>query len=171
MPRPVFLIDPIRLYGLFTTLYQRIGNPCIIKALLFTIKFYYSVPFNRHMNSPQEYLANERTFLAWLRTCIAIIGLGFVVAKFGLFLREFGITLKSSTLTDVSTHYASSSLGVALVFIGMGFGIYALKNYLRANQAIKNGTYIPKDSIIYSAVVGLVIFGVLIVAYLIFLPV
>src|SRR5215469_12950924 len=114
------------------------------------------------MNSPQEYLANERTFLAWLRTCIAIIGLG-----------EFGIKMmigKSGTLTDISTHYASSFLGIALVLVGMGLGIYALKNYLDANQAIKNGTYMPKNSIIYSAVVGLLIFGFVIVAYLIFLP-
>jgi len=50
----------------------------------------------------------------------------------------------------------------------MGLGIYALKNYLHANHAIKNGTYMPKKSIIYSAVGGLVIFGVVIVAYLIF---
>jgi hypothetical protein len=31
--------------------------------------------------------------------------------------------------------------------MGMGLGIYALKNYLQANQAIKNGTYMPKNSI------------------------
>ena len=99
------------------------------------------------MNSPQEYLANERTFLAWLRTCIAIIGLGFVVARFGLFLREFGIIVKSGTLTDVSTHYASSFLGVALVLVGIGLGIYALKNFLHANQAIKNGTYMPNNAL------------------------
>jgi len=28
-----------------------------------------------------EYLANERTFLAWIRTSIAVISLGFVIAK------------------------------------------------------------------------------------------
>ena len=66
---------------------------------------------------------------------------------------------KSGTLTDVSTHYASSFLGVALVLVGMGLGIYALKNFLHVNQAIKNGTYMPKNAIIYSAVVGLEIFG------------
>jgi putative membrane protein len=110
-----------------------------------------------------------RTFLAWLRTCVAIIGLGFVVARFGLFLQEFGITVKNGTLTNISTHYASSSLGVALVLVGMGRAIYALKNYLHTNQAIESGTYIPKNSFIYSAVIGLVIFGVVIVAYLIFL--
>ncbi|MGC1933103.1 MAG: hypothetical protein WA667_29375 [Candidatus Nitrosopolaris sp.] len=73
-------------------------------------------------------------------------------------------------LTDISTHHVSSFLGVALVLVGMGLAIYALKNYLHTNHAIESGTYIPKISIIYSAVVGLVIFGVVIVAYLVFLP-
>lgn len=40
-----------------------------------------------------EYLANERTFLAWIRTSIAIISLGFVVAKFSLWLRELATQL------------------------------------------------------------------------------
>jgi putative membrane protein len=36
-----------------------------------------------------EYLANERTFLAWIRTSIAVITLGFVIAKFGVSLRAW----------------------------------------------------------------------------------
>ena len=34
-----------------------------------------------------DYLANERTFLAWIRTRMAVMNLGFVVAKFSLWLR------------------------------------------------------------------------------------
>ena len=37
---------------------------------------------------PSDYLAAERTFLAWIRTGIALMGFGFVVARFGLFLEE-----------------------------------------------------------------------------------
>lgn len=35
-----------------------------------------------------EFLANERTFLAWIRTSIAIVSLGFVVARFSIWLRD-----------------------------------------------------------------------------------
>ncbi len=34
----------------------------------------------------RDYLAAERTFLAWIRTGLALMGFGFVVARFGLFL-------------------------------------------------------------------------------------
>ena len=36
----------------------------------------------------RDYLAAERTFLAWIRTGLALMGFGFVVARFGLFLRQ-----------------------------------------------------------------------------------
>jgi len=38
-----------------------------------------------------EYLANERTFLAWIRTSVAVVSLGFVLARFSVWLREFAI--------------------------------------------------------------------------------
>ena len=36
----------------------------------------------------RDYLAEERTFLAWIRTGIALMGFGFVVAHFGIFADE-----------------------------------------------------------------------------------
>src|SRR6204780_1272039 len=38
--------------------------------------------------SLSDYLAAERTMLAWIRTGLALMGFGFVVARFGLFLHE-----------------------------------------------------------------------------------
>jgi putative membrane protein len=49
------------------------------------------------MNNPEassqkaslsDYLAAERTLLAWIRAGLALMGFGFVVARFGLFLRQ-----------------------------------------------------------------------------------
>ena len=40
--------------------------------------------------SATEYLANKRTFLAWVRTSIAIISLGFVLAKFDVWRSQSG---------------------------------------------------------------------------------
>ena len=33
----------------------------------------------------RDYLAEERTFLAWIRTGLTLMGFGFVVVRFGLF--------------------------------------------------------------------------------------
>src|SRR5260370_16600904 len=39
----------------------------------------------------REYLAAERTLLAWIRRGLALMGFGFVVARFGLFLQQLQI--------------------------------------------------------------------------------
>jgi putative membrane protein len=35
-----------------------------------------------------DYLAAERTLLAWIRTGLALMGFGFVLARFALFLQQ-----------------------------------------------------------------------------------
>jgi putative membrane protein len=113
-----------------------------------------------------QFLANQRTFLAWLRTSLALIGLGFVVSRFALFLRELGIRTKESIISQSSVHSHSSLLGISMVFLGAALIIYALKNYLETNKAIQRGTYAPKDSPIYALTIGVVIFSIILAYYL-----
>ncbi|MDE1812659.1 MAG: DUF202 domain-containing protein [Thaumarchaeota archaeon] len=115
-----------------------------------------------------EYLANERTFLAWLRTCIALMGLGFVIARFGLFLKEFSIITKNQTMpSNLPTQSSSTLLGMSMIGLGILLIIYALINYLKAQKSIEAGVYVPRHSIMYLASVGLVVFAVIVLAYLI----
>ena len=44
-----------------------------------------SAPTDKHAS---DFLANERTFLAWIRTSVAVISLGFVIAKFRIWLED-----------------------------------------------------------------------------------
>ena len=45
-----------------------------------------------------DYLAAERTLVAWIRTALALMGFGFVVARFGLFLQQLQIVQYASSV-------------------------------------------------------------------------
>src|SRR5450759_2309917 len=100
-----------------------------------------------------EYLANERTFLAWIRTSIAIISLGFVVAKFSLWLRELAAQLQP----QIQPYKAGASMPIGVIMMALG-GVLAVRRYHVVNRAIKNG--------VVSADRGLVILVTVMVALL-----
>jgi putative membrane protein len=129
-----------------------------------------------------QYLANERTFLAWIRTSVAIIGLGFVVARFSLFLREFALVVGKGQVNASSSpppsvqnfsafsasYSPSSILGLIMVALGVVLIAYAFFNYRNAQRIIENGgAYTSKNSIMYLASTALIIFGIVVIIYLI----
>jgi putative membrane protein len=70
-----------------------------------------------HLGGPaalSDYLAAERTLLAWLRTGLALMGFGFVVARFGLFLQELNVV--QHTLSGQS-YGLSLWFGTALIAV------------------------------------------------------
>ena len=103
-----------------------------------------------------EYLANERTFLAWIRTSIAIISLGFVVAKFSLWLNQLTAQLQPQMQTYRLG--ASMPIGVTMMALGGVLAVLAAWRYHVVNRAIENG--------VVSADRGLVILVTVMVALL-----
>jgi putative membrane protein len=85
-----------------------------------------------------EYLANERTFLAWIRTSIAVISLGFLVAKFSVWLRELSEHLDHP---QMQAHRPGISLpiGVAMMILGGLLALLAAWRYHVVNRDIERG--------------------------------
>jgi len=79
------------------------------------------------------YLAEERTFLAWIRTGIALMAFGFVVARFGIFADErYPIQL-------------SLWLGAALVAIGVTMNLFSLWRYIWLIGELNRGEVGPRS--------------------------
>jgi uncharacterized protein (DUF302 family)/uncharacterized membrane protein YidH (DUF202 family) len=69
----------------------------------------------------RDYLAAERTLLAWIRTGLALMGLGFVVARFGMVLQSYGPSL---------------ALGAALIVAGVLVNVLSGWHHMQTVKAI-----------------------------------
>ena len=118
--------------------------------------------------SLSDFLAVERTFLAWIRTGLALMGFGFVVARFGLFLEEFHSALPGSTPLP---HRFSLWSGTALIALGVVVNLYSAWRHVHLIEALNRGeagdTHSSRQAVIVAVV--LAAFGLAMAAYLGFL--
>ena len=114
------------------------------------------------MAGPSDYLAAERTFLAWIRTGLAFMGFGFVVARFGIYIQalfgrrqQFGLSVP---------------FGTALIAMGVAITIGCAWNYMRMVRELREGgTEFERPSRLGIAAAGLLAaLGLAIVVGLIF---
>jgi uncharacterized protein (DUF302 family)/uncharacterized membrane protein YidH (DUF202 family) len=83
-----------------------------------------------------DYLAAERTVLAWIRTGLALMGFGFVVARFGLFLQELqGMQNASSA----KAYGLSLWFGTALIAVGVFVNLFAGWQHARLVRLLDRG--------------------------------
>ncbi len=83
-----------------------------------------------------DYLAAERTFLAWIRTGLALMGFGFVVARFGLFLQQVRMVEPG---LQTHTYGLSIWFGTALIAGGVIVDIFATWNHVRLVHQLNRG--------------------------------
>jgi putative membrane protein len=114
-----------------------------------------------------DYLAAERTFLAWLRTGLALMGFGFVVARFGLFLQQLKII--DPTLQGRANGGNSVWFGTALIVTGVFVEIFACWHHVNlVHQLNRGATEFTKSSKAAIALgVFLAVVGVAMAIYLI----
>lgn len=108
-----------------------------------------------------DFLANERTFLAWVRTAVTIMAFGFVVARFGLLLKE----LSGASSAGVSAP-VSEAVGVLLVLSGTAILGIAFLQFQQNRRDLQAGRYEPGRSLETLLTALLIAVGVGLAVYL-----
>jgi len=121
---------------------------------------------DRPTGSLADYLAAERTFLAWIRTGLALMGFGFVVARFGLFLEALAIGQPGLAVRTIGV---SPWLGTVLIALGIAVNLVSCWRYTGQIRDLKSGESgsAQSSSLAISVAILMAAIGVAMAVYLI----
>ena len=118
----------------------------------------------------RDYLAAERTFLAWIRTGLALMGFGFVVARFGLFLQQMEIVSHTVAKSPAAQPYTGLSLwfGTALIAAGILVNLGSAWRHVQLVRQLDRGESASSGSLIQAVATALflVLVGLAMAIYL-----
>ena len=89
-----------------------------------------------HRAALSDYLAAERTLLAWIRTGLALMGFGFVVARFGLFLQQIRLIDRAPSAPSCGV---SLWFGTALIAVGVAVNVSSAWRHVRLVRELDQG--------------------------------
>jgi len=118
--------------------------------------------------SAAEYLANQRTFLAWIRTSIALISFGFVTGKLNLMLPLLAARADSNVPAMPSVH--RFSVGLWMMAFGGLLPIMAAWRYYVVNRAIERGAVKSERGTVAFVALLVVLLALVIIIYTITKP-
>jgi putative membrane protein len=90
----------------------------------------------------RNYLAEERTFLAWIRTGVALMGFGFVVARFGIFGGPADLPQQFSA---AQPHKFSPWLGAALIATGTLVNLFSVRRFMRLAAEVDRNQFADRS--------------------------
>jgi uncharacterized protein (DUF302 family)/uncharacterized membrane protein YidH (DUF202 family) len=90
----------------------------------------------RRRASLSDYLAAERTLLAWVRTGLALMGFGFVVARFGLFLQQLRLIEHAPS---APSYGVSLWFGTAFIAVGVAVNLSSAWRHVRLVRELDRG--------------------------------
>jgi len=122
------------------------------------------IPVSEYQKA-SEYLASERTFLAWIRTSIAIVSLGFVVAKFGVWLRELSSQFEQHP--HISTTGMSLPIGATMIAFGGLVALLAFWHFHIVNKAIERGHVRASRRLVGAVAYAVALIAVSVIIYLV----
>jgi len=120
-----------------------------------------------HRAALSDYLAADRTMLAWIRTGLALMGFGFVVARFGLFLQELQTAQRA---VPARSYGLSLWFGTALILVGVLVNVFAGWQHTRLVRELDRGETVRTRSSTQAVAIALflALIGLAMAIYLVF---